>query len=471
MQKSRLIEVLHTFNKKEFRELKKWFLSPAHNQRQDVIDLYDYLLKKDHLYNEEALKKEIVYQAIYPNQSFDDAKMRQVIHFTFKALESFLAYTSFLEKGSNQELNLIREYRRRGIKRSFEKTSKTMLNAQNNPIYQDDYFLYEKYILQLEQYKFHTKSAKRVGTFNLQEISDIFDYYFIASKLKQACWMMSHQVVYKTDYQNVFLKDILAYIDQKKELLNIPSISTYYFIYKTLSEPDNEFFFIKLKQELDVNKSVLPLEEMKSVFLFALNYCTKKINSGKSKFIKEAWDILKKGIEENILIEDGILSHFIYVNFIVIGIKLEYYEEVEEYIFKYGNLLDEQYKENYIKYNLAKLFFAKGNYERAMELVNQYEFKDILVNLNAKIMLLKMYYELSEYKALESLLESMRAYLQRKKELGNRTNGYKNIVRYTKKLLKVNPYNKAQIAKLRLEIEEASPLTEKAWLLKQLDAL
>ena len=106
-----------------------------------------------------------------------------------------------------------------------------------------------------------------------------------------------------------------------------------------------------------------------------------------------------------------------------------------------------------------------------MELVNQYEFKDVLVNLNAKTMLLKMYYELSEYKALESLLESMRAYLQRKKELGNRINGYKNIVRYTKKLLKVNPYNKNQIAKLRQEIETATPLTEKAWLLKQLDDL
>lgn len=471
MQKSRLIEVLHTFSKKEFRELKKWFLSPAHNQRQDVVDLYDYLLKKDHLHNEEALKKEKVYQAIYPNQPFDDAKMRQVIHFTFKALESFLAYTSFLEKGNNQELNLVREYRRRGLKRPFEKAFKTILSSQNAPTYQDDYFLYEKYALQLEQYKFYSKTEKRAGTFNLQEISDEFDLYFIASKLKYACSMLSHQVVYKTDYQNIFLKDILAYINQKKELLNIPSISTYYFIYKMLSEPDNEAYFIKLKQQLDVNKSALPLEEMQIVYLYALNYCTKKMNSGKSKFIKEAWNILKTGIEENILIEDGVLNRFLYKNFIAIGIRLEYYEEVEEYIFKYGKLLKEKHKENYIKFNLARLYYVRSNYEKAMELVSQYEFKDILVNLSAKTMLLKMYYELSEFKALESLLESMRAYLQRKQVLGYHKSNYKNIVRYTKKLLKVNPYSKEHIAKLQQEIEEATPLTEKAWLLKQLDAL
>ena len=150
---------------------------------------------------------------------------------------------------------------------------------------------------------------------------------------------------------------------------------------------------------------------------------------------------------------------------------LKYYEEVEEYIHKYGQLLEKKYQENYINLSLASLYYSKKDYEKAMQLVNQYEFKDILINLSAKTMLLKMYYELSEFKALESLLESMRAYLQRKKELGTRTNTFKNTIRYTKKLIKVNPYNKDHVAKLRKEIEEATPLTEKAWLLKQLDDL
>ena len=45
------------------------------------------------------------------------------------------------------------------------------------------------------------------------------------------------------------------------------------------------------------------------------------------------------------------------------------------------------------------------------------------------------------------------------------------MVRYTKKLLKVNPYSRAQKEKLKAEIEAAKPLTEKAWLLKQLAEL
>ncbi|MEM1124462.1 MAG: hypothetical protein AAGJ18_28755, partial [Bacteroidota bacterium] len=84
---------------------------------------------------------------------------------------------------------------------------------------------------------------------------------------------------------------------------------------------------------------------------------------------------------------------------------------------------------------------------------------------------LKIYYETDEFKVLESLLESMRAYIQRKKVIGYQKALYKNMVRYTKKLLKVNPYSKAQKEKLRAEIEAAKPLTEKAWLLKQLAEL
>ncbi len=469
MQKSRLIEILHTFSKKELRELKKWLASPFHNQRKDVIELIDYLSKN--LHREVLLNKEKIFKFLYPSEPFDDSKMRQVVHFTMKALENYLAYISFLEKGDTQELYLAREYRKRNLSRQFEKSIKAIEVTQSSPKFQDDFFLYQKYELQAERYKFYNKSAKRTQTFNLQEIGDSFDLYLIASKLKQACTMLSHQVVYKTEYKYTFLQEILDHIEKNRALLELPAIGTYFFIYQTIVEPDNIQHFNNLKNQLDYSHNTLPINEMRNIYTSAINYCSKKINSGKSDFIKEAWELIKKGIENKILFDDGILNRFIFRNFIAIGITLKYFKEAEEAIHKYGQFLAKEYQENYINLSLAKLFFAKKDYDKAMQLVNQYEFKDILDNLSAKTMLLKMYYELSEFQTLESLLESMRAYLQRKKQLGSRINGYKNIVRYTKKLIKVNPYNKEQVAKLRKEIEEATPLTEKAWLLKQLDDL
>ena len=45
MQKSVLTEIVLSLSKKEIRDLNKWLQSPAHNQREDVVNLFDYLSK------------------------------------------------------------------------------------------------------------------------------------------------------------------------------------------------------------------------------------------------------------------------------------------------------------------------------------------------------------------------------------------------------------------------------------------
>ena len=106
-----------------------------------------------------------------------------------------------------------------------------------------------------------------------------------------------------------------------------------------------------------------------------------------------------------------------------------------------------------------------------MKLFAQSDYDDILMTLNARTMLLKMYYELDETNALDSLIGSMKTYLQRKKVMGYHKDNYKNIIQYTKKMLKMAHYDKEQIQKLKTEIEATNPLTERKWLLAQLDKL
>ena len=101
----------------------------------------------------------------------------------------------------------------------------------------------------------------------------------------------------------------------------------------------------------------------------------------------------------------------------------------------------------------------------------QADYDDILLTLVAKTMLLKIYYELDEINALDSLLGSMHTYLQRKKVMGYHQSNYKNIIRYTRRLLRVAPYDDNQKQKLKAEIEQTNPLTERKWLLEQLDRL
>jgi hypothetical protein len=93
------------------------------------------------------------------------------------------------------------------------------------------------------------------------------------------------------------------------------------------------------------------------------------------------------------------------------------------------------------------------------------------MNLNAKLMLLKMYFELDEIDALSSAIDSTRAYLKRKKVMGYHKTPFTNFTSLLKKVMNVNPFDRAAKRNLKTEIEGTNPLPDKNWLLIQIDQL
>ena len=467
MLKSRLIQVLRTFTKKEFRELNKWVNSPFHNQREDVIALYSYLITDNHLFEDSLLNKEFISNKVYPNEKFDDSKMRQVMHFLFKAVEEFLFFQKESANEINKKLTLLKVYKERKLGKSFSKTQKDIESYFQKAINPSEEDLLNKYHFQKEIVEFNSQ-IKRSQELNLQALTDNYDKVLIVEKLKHACLILSHQRVYNTNYKIGFLSEILGFTELNN-LLDNPRIGIHYYLYRILSENKVEDYYILKKYLMEITS--IPKIEIKDAYLLSINFCISQMNTGNEVFLNEAFELYKTGIEKKIIIENNVLSRWAFNNTISIALRLKEYDWVEIFIKNYNQYLEDKYRDNFLHFNYAKLYYAKKNYEKVMDVIQKYEFNDVLINLDAKTMLLKIYYELDEFKVLESLLESMRAFIQRKKILGYHKDLYKNIVKYTKKLLKVNPYSNTQKEKLKAEIEAAKPLKEKAWLLKQLAEL
>ena len=96
------------------------------------------------------------------------------------------------------------------------------------------------------------------------------------------------------------------------------------------------------------------------------------------------------------------------------------------------------------------------------------EYKDLLLNLAAKILQLKIFYELQEFDLLASHLQAIRSFIRRKKVMGYHRENYLNTVHFTQKMLEINPFDKTERAELRREIEETKAVAEKEWLLEQI---
>ena len=121
-----------------------------------------------------------------------------------------------------------------------------------------------------------------------------------------------------------------------------------------------------------------------------------------------------------------------------------------------------------MNFNQALISYHKRDFATALVCLQEVDFKDHLFNLAAKVIQMKIYFESGELDLLDSHLDAMQMYILRKKVIGYHKTNYKNIIKTTRKLLKIKPGDAAKITALKNEVENAEILTEKKWLLGQL---
>ena len=92
------------------------------------------------------------------------------------------------------------------------------------------------------------------------------------------------------------------------------------------------------------------------------------------------------------------------------------------------------------------------------------------INLLAKTLQLKIYYETSEWEVLESHLVSMKTYIRRHARIAYQRDNYLRILFYVKQLMQLDRSRPEAVAKLYERIEAEPSLTEKEWLLGQVGA-
>ena len=92
---------------------------------------------------------------------------------------------------------------------------------------------------------------------NLQQVQENLDIAYITSKLRQSCFLLSHQNIYRKEYDFGMLPQMLTYIEQQS-LLDIPAISVYYYCYHALVSPKEYNYFEKFKELMFQHQSLFP---------------------------------------------------------------------------------------------------------------------------------------------------------------------------------------------------------------------
>ena len=135
---------------------------------------------------------------------------------------------------------------------------------------------------------------------------------------------------------------------------------------------------------------------------------------------------------------------------------------------EYSQNLKIEYREAAFNLNSARLEYARKNYDNALVYLQKADYRDIISNMTAKILQMKIYYESDEFDLLYNHLKTMEMYVRRNKKISYHYPIWMNIIRYTQRISDINRYDKEAVDLLRQSIEGEEYLTEKKWLIGQL---
>lgn len=472
MVDSQLVKVFQTLNPKELKLLRKWVTSPFHNQRDDVICLFDYLTKNNRLQNVDALKKEKAYKKIFPKTPFDDAKIRQTMHFLLKCVEEFLSFEELTKDQVQKEIALARSYRRKGLNKPFEKTLKKAEKSQQTLSLRDVNYFQNKYELQKELYSYLT-AQRRTPQINWQEINDTLDTSYLINKLYNSCLIVVQKRLIKSEYDSGILPAIINYLEDSP-LLEVPAISIYYHMYKSYTSPEHpEQYFFTLRERIINSRHLFTHSENREMLLMAINFCISRMNRGDTEFNKVALDLYKFGTAFGLLLDNQKISRWTFQNIVATASALKDFDWAFKFVNDYSKYLSTADQSNIVHLSKAKIYYAQEKYDESMQELRLVKENDLLLNLSARHTLLKIYYFKGEWEALDSLLDSMSKYMNRKEIPASYKRVYQTIVSLTKKLTRVNTYSREDVAKLKTDIENAPslPHAERAWFIKQVEAI
>jgi len=463
MLETRLFKRIYSLSSQKRSAFDRFLDSPYFNQREDLRKLFDGICKS--LKEDRAISKEKFWETTFKGQQYVESDLRLRMTYLQRLFEKFIAVEDLIDNKFEIKLKTAEWLRQNGLSAQHTSVLKDCAKQLDNKPLRNAEYHFSKYELEWEKYRAASQS-KPDAKMDFQQVIDNFDISFIGKKLRQSCLLMMHDSVYRWGFDPGFLEQVFSYLE-KRNLLNIPAISIYYHCYRMLEQPEEEKWFQTFKQELFERGSLFENEDIQDLFMLAINYGIRRVNDGHKNYFHDIIDLYKLGLDKKYLLQDGKLRRFTYFNIVTTALQIDMTDWAENFIEEWTPRLEKRYQERMYNFNLAKIAYHRKDFDAAIPLLQRSNYHDLLMNLGARTLLLKIYHELEEYDLLQSHLDAFSSYLRRKKGLGYHRKNYRNLIRFTNRLLNLNYLDKAQIASFRSEVQKAEILTEKDWLLSR----
>lgn len=476
MKNTKIYRILSGSERTHLNRFLKYVRSPYLNSSDQVRRLAEFVLV-EHKDKELHTEKEIIWaETLGIMKPYNDTKYRKLCNDLLDNYEHFLIHEKLKSTKMLQSNLLLESIKENDHKELVDKH----INKSNRILDREidrsaDYYL-QKYFFGRNLQSLKTSYERKLDKNKSESLSEYdklsgsLDAFYVIEKLRHGIELLTWAKLYKTEIAIPDLNDTFDLIE-KENLMQIPAVKIYRYMYSLVSKEDNEMEYLLLRDLAQTEITNFPLIEQRGIIDVLLSHAIKGGNKGDKEALAEMLSIYEWGIETEIIFEKGHLSPTTFRNYILGGLRLGEIDKVENFIAEKSSLIEESRRENAVEFNKARVAFHKKNYSKVIEQLAKVNYDEIWYNLNSKNYLLASYYELEEWDTLSFQISSFQQFLRREKSIRE---GYRKMhLNYASFLGKIvsKQHDKASLVKLVQVIKEEKLVFNRKWLLDKVEEL
>ncbi|MEM7368587.1 MAG: hypothetical protein AAF587_08275 [Bacteroidota bacterium] len=450
------------------KSLDKYLRSPFFNQRPAILKLWELIQPCHPDFSDPLLDRTALSRHLFDREQEDLQALRYLFSDLTKLCDGFLAYQTWQSKTTEVQLHLLQAYDQRGLSKYYDTYSKKVEHHLISPVPDSTETFTKRFLFREQQHLSDQNAQARGSAYPVETVIESLDQLYLAKKLRYSCEGINRANVFQEQSQMFLIQPLTVELASFPHL-HSPLIDLYLLAFQTLAKDNHEPAYFQLKNGLTQAPKELNRAELRNLYSLALNYCIKRLNQGHEPFAREIFDLYKTLVRERIIYEQNALAVAHFKNIVTLGARLKEFEWTENFIETYQSDLAVEQASNAVAYNLANLLFAKGDFRRVLQLLRSVEFTDVFLQMDAKSILVKTYFELEDYDGLGYLLSSFKMILRRDKRLSSYQHRlYSNLIKFTRLLIRFQLDHTVTLAYIEDQLKKHPDIAGGSWIREKL---
>lgn len=470
---SKLYELLIGFTKEEFKRFGLFIKSPYFNKSKTMGNLYVFFKQNFDKLESPKITKEKIASVIYPGERYDEANVRKQLSNFTKLAEEFLMQTVLEGKKYDRENLLTEGYYARQKTKYAEQQIIELRKKYKSESFRDSDYYHDMYTTERLFFALKSSGMKNPEE-QINKTSFILDLYYISVKLLHHYTILNLRLHYnkQVNFDSWAFDDIVRFIEKHKTELeeNHKSLYADYLSVKMLLSPDSAEPFEALAEFISKNKNVFVSTEKDRMLIYLYNHSIYRYNKGYVKSPGEVFAVIREMESENVPLWHFFAFHMYYVNAVKYSCMQGEYDWAVEFMKHRRDKIQPEISGETYSLAMANYYFNRQDYSGALRYLVNVDFPNYSFYIGAKIMQIKIYWELSEPEGVLSTIDAVRKFLQRKELIPQRLmESTTNFINCVSKM--VDPDSRDKTFEIKKILEKEISTSEKLWVEEKLKSL